>query len=158
MLRERLTKLARAFHARFGVHKIATPPGGISKPAPPSIAWSQEAFVRARHALEALPEDQWTVDNYMLAAESILRRYLPAGVIVTEADYSRVRVALMAPIGASMDGSRERRAVMQAELAAAIAALLPTPFRKVPDQPPRSGPGKMLVGHGHAALAGACGA
>lgn len=108
------------------------PIGQLQKAAPPGMVWSEQAFQEARLYLENLPPEMWTMDDYMLAADYLIQRYLPEGVLVNMADYLTVRAAIMGKIEAEMDASRDRRAALNAGQAAAVAALLPTTFRKVP--------------------------
>lgn len=106
--------------------------GALQKAALPGLDWSPEHLAQVKFHLETLPPSQWTLDDYMLAADYIIQRYLPAGAIQTEADYLTVRATLLGKIEAQMEPSRARAARFNAEQAEALAQLLPASWRGVP--------------------------
>lgn len=128
----RMSALVAKIQDDFAKLLTGAPIGTLAKAAIPGLTWGPETFERVRLILETLPQDQWTVDDYMLAADYIIQRYLPEGVIRTEADYLTVRSALLGKIQASMELVPHRRAAMEAEQMEALTKLLPTSFRKVP--------------------------
>lgn len=128
----RLSRAIQAMQDDFARMLTGQPLGDLRKAAYPGMVWSPEAFERVRLVLETLPQEQWTIDDYMLAADFIIMRHLPEGVIQTEADYLTVRAALMGKIQASMAAAADRRRQFTADQAEALANLLPTSFRKVP--------------------------
>lgn len=128
----RLTAPVAAMQDDFATLITGAPIGVLQKAAPPGMVWSETAFLEARMHLENLPPELWSVDDYMLAADFLIQRYLPDGVLTNEADYLTVRAALMGKIQAQMDEAPDRRARLDAAQAAAVAALLPDTFRKVP--------------------------
>lgn len=129
----RMTALLRAMQDEFAAMMTGKPIGGdLRKAAYPGMVWSQEDFDRARAHLASIPQEQWTLDDYMLACDFIIQRYLPEGVIRDEADYLTVRSALLGKIQATMDAVAARHYVFEAGQAAEIANLLPTSFRRVP--------------------------
>lgn len=128
----RLTAPVAQLQDDFATLITGGPIGTLQKAAPPGMVWSETAFQEARFHLENLPPEMWTVDDYMLAADYMIQRYLPDGVMADEADYLTVRAAIMGKIQAQMDEAPDRRARLDAAQAAALAALLPTTFRKVP--------------------------
>lgn len=128
----RLTAPVALLQDDFAALLTGSPIGVLQKAAPPGMVWSEQAFQDARFHLENLPPELWTVDDYMLAADYMIQRYLPDDVITTEADYLTVRATIMGKIQAQMDEAPDRRARLDAAQAAAVAALLPATFRKVP--------------------------
>lgn len=128
----RISALVAQLQDDFAKLLTGQPIGLLQKAAPPGMVWSEQAFLEVRIHLESLPPEMWTLDDYMLAADYLLQRYLPEGVLVNEADYLTVRAALMGKIEAEMVAAPDRRARLDAAQASAVAALLPTSFRKVP--------------------------
>jgi hypothetical protein len=55
--------------------------------------------------LKTRPARQWSIDDWLVYLDWLIHRYLPPGVIRTEADYLTVRAAVAAKIRANMPGA-----------------------------------------------------
>lgn len=128
----RFQAIARALQDDFSITLTGKAIGMLQKADPPWLRWDGAAFEAARRHLEGLAPGAWTLDDYMMAADYLIQRYLPDGVIQTEADYLTVRAAIMGKIEQQQNAAGDRRARFDAEQAAAVTALLPTSYRHVP--------------------------
>ena len=103
-------------------------PEELRKADTPWLRMSPAHFEIVRVRLESMNPARFTVDDWMLLVEWIIARYLPDGVIDTEAQYIAVRSALLAKIQANL----ERDPRIGAERIDKLTALLPTDFAHVP--------------------------
>ncbi len=90
------------------------------------LRWDQGQFDRARLYLEANRATDYTLDDWMLVVDLLIHRYLPPGVIKTEADYLAMRAALLSKIEANQ--ARVNAAPHLEE----IVELVPTSFARSP--------------------------
>ena len=91
----------------------------------PWVRWDQNAFEAARRHLESIPPAQYSLEDWMLAAEYVVHRYLPDGVISSLAEYLTLRATLLGKISACTP-------LLAPDPLAALKDLLPNDFRKVP--------------------------
>ena len=110
------------------------PIGILAKALPPWLRWSEEQFEATRLRLESIPSSAYTLDDWLLVAEYLIHRYLPDGVIQTEADYLTVRAAILGKIQASYDGQpgATGQQYPAEQHISALVSLVPTDFRAVP--------------------------
>lgn len=71
--------------------------------AQPWVRWDAAEFERVRAHLAAVPPEQRTLDDWMMAVDWILQRYLGDHTITTEAEYISVRSHMIGKIQAGMD-------------------------------------------------------
>lgn len=83
--------------------------GHKHKPSPTPVAapgmmvrWSSDELELVRIYLEALPPAQWTVDDYMMAVDMTVQRYLPHDEMVAEAQWLSTRATMMGKVQANM--------------------------------------------------------
>lgn len=90
------------------MHQPNTPP--TVRPAGLMARWDATELAVARLYLEALPPDAWVLEDYMLLVEWLVQRYLPPGVMRTEAEWFAVRAGLMGKVQAQLNKVDERGA------------------------------------------------
>jgi len=76
---------------------------GIELPTRPAGAmqrWTTAELAVAKTYLEALPPSAFTLDDWMLLADYLVQRYLPADDLRTEAEWLSTRAALMGRVQA----------------------------------------------------------
>jgi hypothetical protein len=105
--------------------------GELQKADVPWLRWDEAAFERARAALEGKPSSRFSLDDWMLLADYLIQKYLPAGVIQSEADYLTVRAALMGKIQGNMEAMKQKPNVHEMEQ---ILELMPMDFAQIPDK------------------------
>jgi hypothetical protein len=101
--------------------------GAMKKSDVPWLRWDENEFRRALEYLQEKNPSDYTLDDWMLVCDWIIQRYLPAGVINTEAEYLTVRAALIGKIEANR--ARIKAGVNRPE---DIVELVPTSFAHVP--------------------------
>ncbi len=121
----KLQRALRLIQEAFSSLLLGRPITELGKSDEPWLRWDQEAFEAVRRHLESLRPDQYTLDDWMMAAEYIIHRYLPDGVINTLADYMTVRAVLLGKISTC-------HPTLPPETIAEIPGLLPTGFAKMP--------------------------
>ena len=87
-------------------------PGGTA-PLPPNAPmgrWTTEQISLVRHYLETLPQAMWRLDDYEMAVEFLVQRYLPATDMRTEAEWLATRSMLMGRVKANMADLTEQQA------------------------------------------------
>lgn len=104
------------------------PIGRLGKSDAPWLRWHPEVFDSIRIMLESKPSSSYTLEDWLLVADYIIQRYLPPGVISTEAEYLTVRAALMGKIQAAQTSPMPP----PPDIMAAWASLTPTYFATVP--------------------------
>lgn len=104
------------------------PIGRLGKSDAPWLRWHPEKFEAIRTMLESKPPASYTIEDWLLVADYLIQRYLPPGVISTEAEYLTVRAALLGRIQAAQAGP----VPPPPDIIAAWATLTPTYFASVP--------------------------
>ena len=99
----------------------------LAKADVPWRRWSDTEFAEVRFRLEHKPTADYTLDDWLMLVEWLIARYLPEGVIDTEAEYATVKAALLGKLQATM----EHQATITPQVAAMVD-LVPTWFRAVP--------------------------
>lgn len=79
------------------------PPGSMER-------WTGPELQLVKIYLEALPPHLWTIDDYMMAVDYTVQRYLPADVLRTEAEWLSTRSALMGKVQANLDKVTDKQA------------------------------------------------
>jgi hypothetical protein len=87
--------------------------------------WDDQKFAAVKAHLEGLKPIEYTLDDWMMAAEYVIHRYLPPSVINTMAEYMTVRATLLGKISACA-------AKLPPRLIDSVRQLVPTSFAKVP--------------------------
>lgn len=79
-------------------------PGQVT-PVPPGMMqrWTPDELALVRLYLEALPVEQWSLDDHMLAIEHTVQRYLPADELRTEADWLAAKAGMMGKVQANLE-------------------------------------------------------
>lgn len=104
------------------------PIGRLGKSDAPWLRWEPTDLAAVRELLESKPPSSYTLEDWMLVADYLIQRYLPPGVISTEAEYLTVRAALLGKIEASYNSPSPP----PVDVMAAWATLTPTAFAHVP--------------------------
>lgn len=81
----------------------AKPPGSMER-------WTAAERELVKIYLEALPPAAWTLDDYMMAVDYTVQRYLPADDLRTEAEWLATRSTLMGKVQANMEGLTAKQA------------------------------------------------
>lgn len=104
-------------------------PSQILPPKPPGMMerWTPAERELVKIYLEALPPAQWTLDDYMMAVDYTVQRYLPASDLRTEAEWMATRSTLMGKVQANM----EKLTMAQADK---VVAALPNTARAAMEQ------------------------
>lgn len=86
------------------------------RPAGMMGRWSQAEINLASRFLEALPTEDWTIDDHMMMVDMLIQRYLPADELKSEAEWLAVRSAMMGKIQAGMGelGAKQVDAIVAA--------------------------------------------
>lgn len=110
--------------------------------------WDEGEFEAVRARLEGLKPDAMTIEDYQLLVRYLIERYLPDGVIESEADFLVVQSQIMGKIQRNLGGDRR----MNQPRIDALALLLPTRFAEVPEHvlTPRE-EAVMIYGKAHCA-------
>lgn len=103
-------------------------PEMLMKAEVPWLRFSEAHFEIVRRRLASMNPASMTISDYELLIEWLINRYLPAGVIDTEAQFLAVRSALMGKIESNL--SVDRR--ITDPMIDRIVDLLPTDFAHVP--------------------------
>lgn len=110
---------------------------GERPPRPPGYMerWSPAELRLVKLYLEALPPDQFTLDDWMMTVEYLVQRYLPANDLRTEAEWLATRSTLMGRVQANMEGLTAKQAdtllaVMPATVAEATGEFTMTPTQR----------------------------
>lgn len=119
------TLLETAQNALFSPLDAAYP----LRKAVPWERWDAPEFERVRALLEAIPPAQRTLEDWMLAADWIMQKYLGEHTISTEAEYIAVRSHLIGKIQAGMDIMDLHPTLTHIER---IVALLPASMSHLP--------------------------
>ena len=64
--------------------------------------WTPSEAELVQLYLQALPPDQWTLDDYMLMVEHTVQRHMPADVLRTEAEWLATKASLMGRVQAAL--------------------------------------------------------
>ncbi len=64
--------------------------------------WTPEELDFVQLYLEALPPEQWTLDDHMMSVEFVVQRYLPAEQLTTEAEWLATKATLMGKVQANL--------------------------------------------------------
>lgn len=107
--------------------------GSLAKSDPVWLRWDEAAFLAVRERLESKPSALYDLDDWLTLADYLIHRYLPDGVIQTEADYLTVRAALAGKIQATIDAQASAIHPDMAT-AAVLIDLVPTTFRAIPER------------------------
>lgn len=100
---DRLSSVKREIEAWALGHHHTPHPGPIAPPPPGTLArWTQAELSLVRIYLEALPPEQWTLDDHMLAVDYTVQRYLPHDVLANEAEWLAARASMMGKVQANM--------------------------------------------------------
>lgn len=86
--------------------------------------WSPQQLATVRRQLEGKKRSQFALDDWMLLADWIIQRYLPAETVITESEYLAVRSVFAGRIQAALEG----RDIPDSTKAAVVAAA-PTTMR-----------------------------
>jgi hypothetical protein len=125
----RLQAIIQKLQDAFARLLLGEPIGELRKAedTEPWHRWDVMRFEEVVKYLRAKPHEAWSLDDWLLAAEYIVQRYLPDGVIQTEAEYMVVRAALLGKIQAASVATPLRPDQMNA-----LAEFVPTTFAAVP--------------------------
>lgn len=96
-------------------HEPTLPP---ERPTGAAQRWSLAEMDLATRYLEALPPDQWTMDDHMMMVDLVCQRHLPADALRDEAAWLATRSSLMGRLQAAVGE-------LQAGQAEAVAQRLP---------------------------------
>jgi len=99
------------------------------KSAVPWERWFDDGFRAALHELESKAPASYTLDDWLLLVDYLIQRYLPDGVIRSEAEYLTVRSAMAGKLQLNLDARRDR---LPDDVTAAVVELVPTKFADVP--------------------------
>lgn len=80
-------------------HSPTLPP---ERPAGAAQRWSLAEMDLATRYLEALPPDEWTMDDHMMMVDLVCQRHLPAEALRDEAAWLATRTALMGRLQAAV--------------------------------------------------------
>lgn len=92
---------------------VELPPGTLAR-------WTDAELALVKIYLEAPPPANWTIDDNMLSIDYVCQRYLPADVLVSEAEWLATRAGMMGKVQANM------QAQVAAKQAEAIIAAMPS--------------------------------
>ncbi len=109
------------------------PLGELAK-AEPWMRWDAEAFAATRTYLEGKLPASYSLDDWMMLVDFLIQRYLPEGVIQSEAEYLTVRAALAGKVAANMEAQAELRAKLTPKLIPALVKMLPTRFAHIAER------------------------
>ena len=98
----------------------------LSKSDVPWRRWSDTEFAEVRFQLERKPPADYTLDDWLMLVEWLIARYLPDGVINSEAEYLTVKAAILGKLQATMPEQPRRSPLLDR-----IVELVPTRFRAV---------------------------
>lgn len=78
---------------------------GTVQPALPGMMerWSPDELSLVKIYLEALPVEQWSIDDHMMSVEYVVQRYLPADELHTEAEWLAAKASMMGKVQATLD-------------------------------------------------------
>jgi hypothetical protein len=111
-------------------------PGPLAK-ADPWQRWDAAEFDRVKSYLNAIPADRKTIDDWMLAVDWIIQRYMPGDTIQTEAEYAVVRAHIAGVVRARVGDTP----LSDPRIAALVAALA----TRLGDLPPGITPRETLI-------------
>jgi hypothetical protein len=123
----RLQRLLEVLQDAFARILIGESIFDLKKADPPWLRWDETEFERVKHYLEGRHSTDYTLDDWLLVVDFLIQRYLPAGVINTEAEYLTVRAALLGKIQAN-----QMRIAASGVKPEEIVDLVPTTFAAVP--------------------------
>ena len=103
--------------------------GMLAKSDAPWMRWDQGQFDATRQRLEAMSPKLYTLDDWMSLVDYLIQRYLPDGVIQSEAEYLTIRAALLGKVQANMDHGRGPPNRVDMEF---IVDLMPMDFGQIP--------------------------
>lgn len=125
----RFQRILQALQDAFARALTGQSLGDLQKADPPWLRWDEGAFQRARERLEAKPPGLYSLDDWMLLVDYLIQRYLPEGVIGSEAEYLTVRSALMGKVQANMERGQGKPNRPDIEY---IVDLMPMSFGEIP--------------------------
>jgi hypothetical protein len=99
----------------------------LKKADAPWMRWDAAEFDRTVLYLEAKPPADYTLDDWMLAVDLLLQRYLGPSIIKTEAEYLTVRASMLGKISAN--AGRVKGGLARVD---EVVDLVPTSFAAVP--------------------------
>lgn len=100
----------------------------VAKAMVPWIRWDEARFEQVRSKLMSMDPDKMTIADYELLIEWLINRYLPQGVIESEAEFLAVRAALLGKIQSNLEVDHR----VTDPMIGRIVDLLPTTFAAVP--------------------------
>lgn len=109
---------------------------GFAEPAPlakalPWQRWDAAEFDRIKEHLNRIPAAEKSLDDWMLAVDWIIQRYLDDGIIQTEAEYLAIRAQLAGQVRANLEHRPPPWTERQLPL---LVAALPAHFRDLPPE------------------------
>lgn len=113
----------------FSEFLLGKPLGDLQKAEVPWLRWDADKFAETQRYLDSKPQILYTLDDWMLVAEWIVQRYLPDGVINSEAEHLTVRAALLGKIQANLERPRGNPNRPDID---AIVDLTPMDFGQIP--------------------------
>ncbi|MBI1207426.1 MAG: hypothetical protein GC191_09065 [Azospirillum sp.] len=104
------------------------PLGALAKADPPWSRWDSAAFGAASAYLEGKAPASYTLEDWVMLVDWLIQRYLPDGVIKSEAEYLVVRAAVAGKVQTNIDAQQALRDRLTPRMVPALARLLPTRF------------------------------
>ena len=88
------------------------------------VRWNADELALVKIYLEALPPEQWTLDDHMMSVDYVVQRYLPLDELTTEAEWLATRAGMMGKVQANMKGEAtpKQADVILAALPSTVAA------------------------------------
>lgn len=123
----RLQMILEGLQDAFARLLLGDPLLDLKKAEPPWLRWDAAEFDKVKLYLEAKHPTDYTLDDWMLVVDLLIQRYLPDGVIKTEAEYLAVRAALLGKIEAN-----QARIHASGPRIEDMVDLVPTSFAHVP--------------------------
>jgi hypothetical protein len=102
--------------------------GDLQKASEPWLRWDGAEFEAVREHLNMLDADLMTLDDWQLLISWLIQRYLPDGVITSQADFLATRAVLLGKIQVNLQGDHR----LTDPMLETLTALLPTRFAEVP--------------------------
>lgn len=125
----RFQRLLEALQDAFGRALTGEPIGQLAKAG--FERWTAEELDATRIHLEAIDPAHYGLDEWMALVDWLIQRYLPAGVIETEAEYLTVRAQLAGKVQAAMEARGDRWAAPDLS---SLAELIPHEFGALPQR------------------------
>jgi hypothetical protein len=123
----RLQMILEGLQDAFARLLLGEPLLDLKKSDAPWLRWDPAEFDRVTLYLETKHPTDYTLDDWMMVVDLLIQRYLPDGVIKTEAEYLAVRAALLGKIEANQARMQAGGAHIED-----MVPLVPTSFAHVP--------------------------